>query len=65
MRLIPREGYLRRQWEAWLVLMAAWLLRERNVPRAGVVSRRDNNDMFYMADQLESIADRIRDGYRK
>lgn len=65
MRLIPREGYLRRQWEAWLVLMAAWLLRERNVHRAGVVSRRDNNDMFYMADQLESIADRIRDGYRK
>lgn len=65
MRLIPRKGYWRRRLEAGLVLMAAWLLKERNVHRSGVVSRRDNNDMYYMADQLESIAGRIRDGYNK
>lgn len=36
----------------------------RNVARCRVVSRRDNNDMWYMAEQLGSIANRIATGYK-
>jgi hypothetical protein len=63
MKLIPQTGYLRRRLEAAAILLAAWLLAGRNVQRSGVVSRRDNNDMGYMAEQLEGIADRIKRQY--
>lgn len=53
----------RRKAEAWLVLMAAWILSGRNVHRAAVVSRRDNNEMYDMAGQLEAIAQRISKNY--
>jgi hypothetical protein len=45
--------------EVWLIRLAAAILMGRNVPRSMVVSRRDNNDMWYMAEKLEDIADRI------
>lgn len=64
MRLLPRNGFIRRQVEAALVNLAAWILIGRNVKRSAVVSRRDNNDMWGMAERLESIAKRMRDGYR-
>jgi hypothetical protein len=35
----------------------------RNVHRAAVVSRRDNNDMWVMAESLEAIAERISKSY--
>jgi hypothetical protein len=41
--MILRKGLLRRKFEG------------RNVIRSLVVSRRDNNDMWYMAEQLEGI----------
>jgi len=63
MRLIPHKGFIRRRLEAALILLAASLLAGRNVQRSGVVSRRDNNEMGYMAEQLESIADQIKRGY--
>lgn len=63
MRIVSRTGFIRRQLEAALILLAAWLLAGRNVQRAGVVSRRDNNDMGYMAEKLEAIADRIKRQY--
>ncbi|WP_420233314.1 hypothetical protein ACN079_02060 [Pseudomonas sp. ABY48] len=44
--------------EAWLILLVAWILSGRNVHRAVVVSRRDNNDMYAMAEQLEAIRSR-------
>ncbi|MNM49760.1 hypothetical protein D3C81_607710 [compost metagenome] len=56
---------IRRHFEAALIRLAAWILIGRNVQRAGVTSRRDNNDMWYMAERLESIAGRVADGYRK
>ena len=46
---------LRRSIEAWLILLAAKILIDRNVQRSAVVSRRDNNDMRAMAEQLEAI----------
>ena len=45
-----------------------WLCRQvlmgRNVARALVVSRRDNNEMWAMAERIESIEKRIRSGYK-
>ncbi len=57
--MIPRKGWLRRKLEARLILIAAHILSGRNVARSAVVSRRDNNDMDYMAEKLEGIAERI------
>ena len=54
---------LRRKIEAWLILLAAKILIDRNVQRSAVVSRRDNNDMWAMAEQLEAIAKRISKKY--
>lgn len=50
--------------EAALVLLCARILTGRNVARSGVTSRRDNNAMWLLADQLEDIARRIASGYR-
>lgn len=63
--MIPHTGWLRRQLESALILLAAWIIGGRNVTRSGVVSRRDNNDMYAMAEKLEDTADRIADGYPK
>jgi hypothetical protein len=60
---MPRDGLIRRKVESWLILLAASILSGRNVNRCRVVSRRDNNDMYYMAEKLEGIADRISRGY--
>ena len=55
--------WIKQRYEAWQVMRAARILIGRNVDRAMVVSRRDNNDMRAMAENLEAIAKRIRDGY--
>ena len=62
--MIPQTGWLRRQLESALILIAAWILGGRNVTRSGVVSRRDNNEMFEMDYDLRAIARRIRNQYR-
>lgn len=54
---------LRRKIEAWLILLVAKILIGRNVQRSAVVSRRDNNAMWGMAEQLEVIAKRISKNY--
>lgn len=61
--MIPRRGFVRRKFEAWLILLAAKILIDRNVQRTAVVSRRDNNDMWAMAEKLEGIAKRISKNY--
>ena len=55
---------IRRKLETWLILLAAKILIDRNVQRAAVVSRRDNNDMWHMAERLEAIAKRISNNYQ-
>ncbi len=57
------KDWVSRHFEAWLVLLAAKILIGRNVQRCKVVSRKDNNDMWYMAEKLEQIAKRIRNKY--
>ena len=59
----PVKQLLRRKIEAWLILLAARILIGRNVQRSAVVSRRDNNDMWAMAEKLEAIAKRISKKY--
>lgn len=54
---------IKRKWEAALLRLAIYILRGRNVTRCRVVSRRDNNDMYYMADKLDDVAERISKGY--
>lgn len=46
--MIPHTGWLRCHLESALILLAAWILGGRNVTRSGVVSRRNNNEMFEM-----------------
>ncbi|ANH98985.1 hypothetical protein A8L59_16715 [Pseudomonas koreensis] len=55
--------FLRRKFESWLILLAAKILSGRNVQRSPVVSRRDNNQMFEIAGELEEIAQRISTNY--
>ncbi|NTZ93893.1 hypothetical protein FCH79_00955 [Pseudomonas koreensis] len=57
------KHFIRRKFEAWLILFAAKILMDRNVHRSPVVSRRDNNKMYGMAEELEDIAERITDRY--
>lgn len=59
------RDWIRRHFEAWLVLLAAKILIGRNAQLCKVVSRRDNNDMWYMAEKLEQIAKRMRDKYEE
>lgn len=61
--MIPHTGWLRRQLESALILLAAWILGGRNVTRSPVTSRRDNNEMFEMDYELRAIARRIRKQY--
>lgn len=63
--MIPRKGWLRRQLESALILLAARILGDRNVTRSPVVSRRDNNEMFEMDCELRAIARRIRKQYNE
>lgn len=54
---------IRRKIETWLILLAAKILIGRNVQRFAVVSSRDNNAMWAMAEQLEAFAKRISKKY--
>ncbi|MFJ3486206.1 hypothetical protein ACIPL1_22815 [Pseudomonas sp. NPDC090202] len=64
MKLIPHTGFLRRHLEAALLLLAARILIGRDTSRSGVVSRRDNNDVWATAERLEDIARRIKRQYK-
>lgn len=57
------KRFVRRKFEAWLIMLAAKILSGRNVQRSPVVSRRDNNEMFEIAGELEEIAQRISSNY--
>ena len=57
------KRFIRRKIEAWLILLTAKILIDRNVQLSAVVSRRDNNDMWAMAEKLEAIAKRISKKY--
>lgn len=58
------KGFFKRHYEAAFIRLAIRVLSCRNVSRSQVASRRDNNDMYYMSEKLESIEKRIRTGYK-
>lgn len=47
-----------------MIRVAIAILRGRNATRARVGSRRDTNEMWSMAEGLEGIEKRIRNGYK-
>lgn len=57
-------NWIKRHYEAVLIAIARKILIDRNVARSAVVSRRDNNDMYAMAEQLEQIETRIKTAYQ-
>ncbi len=61
----PGSGLLRRKMEAFLVRVALYILRERNLSRAGVTSRHDNNTLWAASECLDNIARNISTGYAK
>jgi hypothetical protein len=61
--MILRDGFIRRKFESAMIRLAIAILMGRNVQRSLVVSRRDNNDMWYMAEKLDAIAQSISKNY--
>lgn len=54
---------MKKRFEVFMIWIAVCILRGRNVARCLVVSRRDNNDMWYMSEKLESIMKRMMNEY--
>jgi hypothetical protein len=46
-----------------LLRLAVWVLKDRNVARCRFISRRDNNDLYYMSERIEAIINRIKTDY--
>jgi hypothetical protein len=57
------KSYLHIRFEVLLLKIAKWILMGRNVGRSQHVSRRDNNDMWYMAESIGSIEVRMLNKY--
>ena len=55
-------NWLKKHYEAWLLLHAAKILN-RNVERSPVINRRDNNYIFEVEFELRAIAKRIKSEY--
>jgi hypothetical protein len=56
---------MRKLFEVFLIKIARYILMERNVPRSMVVSREDNNAMWYMGEKLSSIEKRMLKSYKE
>ena len=54
---------IKKYWEVALIKLASKILRGRNVHRSAVVSRRDNNNMWGMSEELDGICTRMLDEY--
>jgi hypothetical protein len=55
---------IRKWFEIALIKLARNILINRNVARSAVVSRRDNNDMWYMSEKLDGICKRMQNEYQ-
>ncbi len=55
---------IRKHFEVLLIRFAIYVLVGRNVHRCLVVSRRDNNDMYYDGEKLELVCKRMLDEYQ-
>ncbi len=57
------KNWLKSHYEAMWISIARKILIGRNVKRSAVESRKDNNKMWSMAEQLEAIEQRIKNKY--
>lgn len=55
--------WVKKRFEIWRISVARKILIGRNVQRSAYVSRKDNNDMWAMAERLEAIEKRMMDNY--
>jgi hypothetical protein len=63
--LKPRHWlrHSRKQWEIALLQLVVRIARGRNVPRASFISRRDNNQLWTIHEQVEGIIRRMQEDY--
>jgi len=54
-----------KRWEIFLIRFASWILKSRNIDRAMFISRKDNDDTWYMSERLDSIAKRMECNYEQ
>ena len=52
-----------KMWEIFLIRFASWILKSRNIDRAMFISKKDNDDTWYMSERLDSIAKRMECSY--
>ncbi len=58
------KNWIRKKWEIMWLWLAYYVLIERNVSRSAVISRRDNNDLWYLGEKVQGVIDRINDEYK-
>lgn len=58
------KKWIRTRIEVTFIRLARSILIGRNTNRSPVVSRRDNNEMWSMAERLESIEARMLNNYK-
>tara|TARA_R110000851_G_scaffold301958_1_gene458688 strand:- start:20 stop:205 length:186 start_codon:yes stop_codon:yes gene_type:complete len=49
------NNYLRKMIEVNFLRLAKYILTGRNVQRSAVISRRDNNDLSYAGEKIDSV----------
>lgn len=54
---------MKKKIEILLLRLAIWVLLSRNVARSKDISRKDNNKLWVMAEQIESIIERMEGNY--
>ena len=53
------KNYLRRMLEVSFLRLAKYILKGRNVNRSRVISRRDNNDLYYAGERIDAVISNI------
>jgi hypothetical protein len=57
-------NFIKKKYECHMISKASKILMDRNAKRSKYTSRKDNNEMWYMAEKLEAIAYRINNNYK-
>ena len=54
---------MKKKFEIFLIRFASRILRSRNIERASFITRKDNNQIWYISDRLDSISKRMECSY--
>lgn len=58
------SSWIRKKYEIMWLRLAIYILRGRNVDRCRIISRRDNQGLWYASEHLDPVIDRINEGYK-